>query len=131
MSIILKLLAFLLLLAILASVGFAWYYFYVFQPKKIAFIQEQKDIHAACIAGTTPKYEDFWDRECSGFGYQPKCRLPGEIIARLDQTLTDDKNACNVTFTETLKTINYIFPWDKKDSTQGLEPEASPSPSPQ
>ena len=36
----------------------------------------------------------------------------------------DDKNACNVKYTEALKTINYIFPWDRKDNG---ETEQSPA----
>jgi hypothetical protein len=130
MSMLLKLFALILLLTIIAGISFAWYYFYTFQPKKMAFIAEQGDIQSACLAGADAKYQDFWDRECNGYGYQPKCRLPTDNVARLDQVLSDDKNACNVKYTEALKTVNYIFPWDKKDTMPEV-PTATPTPSAQ
>src|SRR4051812_33563927 len=111
MSILLKLFAFILILAFAAAVGFAWYYFYMFQPKKMAFITDQVGVYNACMTGASSSYEQFWDRECRGFGYQPNCRLPGDIVQRIDQTMSDDKNACGVKYTEALKTVNYVFPW--------------------
>ena len=114
MSILIKIFAFLFFLALVATVGFAWYYFYVFQPQKMAFIRDQQDIDNACLKGTDTKYQEFWDRECQGLGYRAQCRLPGETVQRLDQTLSDDKAACGVKYTEALKTVNYVFPWDKK-----------------
>lgn len=116
MSIILKLLTFLIVLGFLAAIGFTGYYFYVFQPKKMAFIKEQQDIFNACVTGADAHYEEFWDRECRGLGYQPKCRLAGDVIQRIDGSRSDEKMSCGVKYTEALKTINYVFPWDKKDA---------------
>jgi hypothetical protein len=116
MSIILKLLAFLFVLAFIATIAFTWYYFYVFQPKKMAFITSQQEMQKSCLADAEAKYNQIWDQECQGFGFRERCRLPGETIERLDQTHSDDKNVCNVKYTEALKTINYVFPWEKKDN---------------
>ncbi len=80
----------------------------------MVFITEQQGMHDSCLAATDGKYNEFWDRECRGLGYRERCRLPGEVLQRLDQTLSDDKKSCDVTYTEALKTINYVFPWDQK-----------------
>lgn len=112
-----KLLIILLMLVVVVAGGAWYYYFQIFIPKKIAFIKEQQELQKSCLADSETRYNEFWDRECRGFGFRERCRLPGETIERIDKTLSDDKNACSVKYTEALKTINYVFPWDKKDNT--------------
>lgn len=113
MSILLKLLTVLFILAVITLAGFTAYYFFVFQPQKMAFITAKGEEQKACVADKENRYNEFWDRECRGLGYREKCRLPAEILQRLDKTMSDDKNACSVNYTEALKTVNYVFPWDK------------------
>jgi len=114
MSILLKLFMVVVILGVLSTIGFTAYYFYVFQPQKMEFISAKGEEQKACLADKDNRYNEFWDRECRGLGFRERCRLPAETLQRLDQTLSDDKNACSKNYEEALKTINYVFPWDKK-----------------